>query len=88
MYVKMGRYDAVIDNASLQPFITGKNPTAHYALAIYVRSDFPQNDFSWEMLRGKVIGVVRGYDYTKSIRDFDGWIKEPTTTDELMLLTI
>jgi len=64
-YVAEGKYDAVIDNAALEPFLYGQFPTAIYPLAIYVRQDFPQETFSWDDLQGKTVGMVLGYDYTE-----------------------
>ncbi|OQW92235.1 MAG: ABC transporter substrate-binding protein [Beggiatoa sp. IS2] len=84
-YVEDGEYDAVIDNAALEPFLYGKFPTAIYPLAIYVRHDFPQETFSWDEMKGKTVGMVRGYDYTEKVKQFEGWKKELADTDEQML---
>ncbi|WP_339387596.1 substrate-binding periplasmic protein [Vibrio caribbeanicus] len=84
-YVETGKYDAVIDNAALDPFITGRHPTAKYTLGVYVRENYEQTDFSWSSLVGKSIGLVRGYDYTETITNYDGWIREYASTDELAL---
>ncbi|WP_229805248.1 substrate-binding periplasmic protein [Saccharospirillum salsuginis] len=83
--VELGHYDAVIDNADLEPFVAGSHPTASYPLAIYVLADFPVDDFSWDFMRRKRIGMVRGYDYTPTIAAFEGWRPRYFTTDEQML---
>ena len=84
-YVKEGKYDAVIDNAALKPFLYGKYPTGVYSLAMYVRHGFPQEKFLWEDIKGKKVGMVRGYDYTEKIVQFEGWKPDFATTDEMML---
>lgn len=83
--VEKGDIDAIIDNGALKPFIFGKHPTGVYPLAIYVRKDFPQKNFSWDLMQGKTVGMVRGYDYTEKIKQFDGWKKQLALTDEQML---
>ena len=88
MYVKTGRYDAVIDYTSVEPYVTGRFPTGIYPLAVYVRKEFPQDEFSWKLLEGKVVGYVRGYYYSESITNFDGWIKDLAVTDEMMLMKL
>lgn len=84
-YVKEGKYDAVIDNAALKPFLYGKYPTGVYSLAMYVRHGFPQEKFLWEDIKGKKVGMVRGYDYTEKIVQFEGWKPDFAITDEMML---
>lgn len=84
-FVENGNYDAVIDNAALEPFLYGKFPTAIYPLAIYVRQDFPQETFSWDDIKDKTVGMVLGYDYTEKVKKFTGWKPEFANTDEQML---
>ncbi|WP_018693144.1 substrate-binding periplasmic protein [Algicola sagamiensis] len=79
--VEEGKMDAVIDNAPLEPYIYGENANAFYPLAIYVRADFPIEQFSWFLMRGKRVGMVRGYDYTEKIQKFKGWKKDLHKTD-------
>jgi len=83
--VEAGIYDAVIDNANLEPFVAGNHPTASYPLAVYVRADFPVDTFSWEFMQGKRIGMVRGYDYTPTIANFKGWRPRYFNNDEQLL---
>lgn len=52
---------------------------------MYVRQNFPQTTFSWEDMKGKFVGMVRGYDYTEKIKNFDGWVPIFSTTDELLI---
>lgn len=84
-FVAEGKYDAVIDNAALEPFLYGKFPTAIYPLAIYVRHDFPQETFAWGGMKDKTVGMVLGYDYTEKIKKFTGWKGDFANTDEQML---
>jgi len=79
------QYDAMIDNAALSPFIFGKHPTGVYPLVLFVRENFAASQFSWQEVTGKRVGMVRGYDYTESVLNFDGWIRDFATTDEQMI---
>ncbi|AMC34185.1 substrate-binding periplasmic protein [Janthinobacterium sp. B9-8] len=83
--VKTGSYDAVIDNAALNPFISGHFLTSMYQLAIFVRKNMTQEVFSWEEMKGKKVGMVRGYDYTEQIKNFKGWQVDLAQDDETML---
>ena len=83
--MEQGEYDAVIDNAALDPYIYGRFPTAFYPLALYVRHDFPEHPFSWDIMKGKTVGMVLGYDYTEKVAQFTGWNKQFAETDEQML---
>ena len=84
-YVEEGKYDAVIDNGASASFLNGMFPTGFYPLAMYVRNNFPQNTFSWKDMKGKSVGMVRGYDYTEKIINFEGWVPRFSNTDELLI---
>lgn len=87
--VEEGYYDAVIDNANLEPFkVAADTPTSVYPLGIYVRQDFPQVQFSWESIRGTAVAMVNGYDYTKKIAAFTGWQRVDFSSDEKILHAI
>ncbi|WP_448550097.1 substrate-binding periplasmic protein [Thalassotalea fusca] len=84
--VKQGtQFDAMIDNAALNPFIFGKYPTGVYPLVMFVREHYEASRFSWQNITGKRVGMVRGYDYTERVLQFDGWIRDFATTDEQMI---
>lgn len=83
--VERGEYDAIIDNASRPNYVHGTNATSVYPLTIYVREDYPHREFTWESMNGKTVGVVRGYWYTESIRNFNGWFIDKSVTDEIVL---
>ena len=80
-----GRYDAVIDGGIAPGFVHGTHPTSFYFLAIFVRQNSPEVSFSWNMLTGKVVGMVRGYYYGKKVENFTGWHIKRTWSDENML---
>ncbi len=84
-YVKGGMYDAVIDNRAMEPFVSGTTPTAVMPLAIYVRKDFPHDTFSWKLMEGRRVCMVRGYDYPEKILKFEGWKKDFANNEEQML---
>lgn len=83
--VKKGDFDAIIDNVNRPPFLNGSHPTSIYPLAMYVRTDFPQTKFSWASMKGKTIGLVRGYGYTEKILNFQDWSLDKSVTDEMLL---
>lgn len=88
-YVKHGKYDAILDNSLIGDWlIKGQYPATKYTLAVYVRDDFDQTKFSWESLAGKTVGFVRGYDYTERIKNYRGWDKELSSTDEQLLVKL
>ena len=84
-HVEQGSYDAAIDSVSRDKFVHGKNPTAFFPLAIYVRDNFPMPGFSWELMEGKRVGMVNGYYYSERIQAFDGWT-EDRSADENQLV--
>lgn len=85
--VEAGTYDAVLDANNQSPhFIHGINPTSVYPTAIYVRKDFPDTKLSWEKLRGKKVGLVKGYEYPPSIMDNKaGFIPDKSQDDAAMM---
>jgi polar amino acid transport system substrate-binding protein len=84
--VKAGTHDAIIDaSARAGDYAAGKNPTSLYPLAIYVRADHPENKFSWNMMKGKKVGMVSGYYYTAEIEAFKDWKREDARSDEVSM---
>ena len=84
-YVQEGDYDAILDAGTPRPsIILGKQPTSIFPLAIFVREEFPEDHFSRDALKGKTVGVIRGYDYGDRVPLTD-W-KLDFSKDEEMLL--
>ncbi|MCB6183990.1 transporter substrate-binding domain-containing protein [Leeia sp. TBRC 13508] len=75
-WAKEGRVDGVMDNASVKGLINGETPTAAYPIGMYVLERSPYQVFSWEQMKGKVVGLVKGYDYPMPIMRFQGWDKD------------
>jgi len=86
--VENGVYDAVIDNAPVAPFIYGKVPTGVYPLGVYVLGDSTESKFTWDKMKDKKVGMVRGYDYTESIINFKDWKVKHAKSDHQMLLKL
>lgn len=72
-WVEKGVYSAALDSVPRKGTIHGKHPTAFFPLAVFVRDSFPQHNFSWKRMTGKRVGMVSGYVYTETIRNFVGW---------------
>jgi len=83
-YVKKGEYDAIIDADTLE-FIIGTFPTSFYPVGVYTRFDFPEDKFSWDLVRGKRIGMIRGHKYTDIIGNFNNWIKDFASNEIMMI---
>ena len=83
--VKAGDIDAVIDTSIYnEPIITGKFPISYNQLAIYVREDFPDAEYSPISLRGKLIGIPRGYTSYFNLAKENGWLGLETDDEENM----
>ena len=83
--VRQGRFDAVIDNAPDPSLLHGQHPTAFYPLALFARADTVVPRFSWDAMRAKSVGMVRGFDYTAAILNYKAWNKDLSDSDEMML---
>jgi len=83
-YVQEGKYMAISECYQPDILINGKHPTGVFPQAVFVREDFPENNFSWELMKGKKIGMVRGYVFLGKIGKFKGWIKD-YAVDEIMM---
>lgn len=83
--VKTNDFDAVIDTSIYnKPIVTGKLPISFNQLAIYVRDDFELELYSAQKLKGKLIGIPRGYtSYAKIAQERD-WEVEETDNEENM----
>ncbi|QNM97249.1 substrate-binding periplasmic protein [Chitinimonas koreensis] len=82
--VAKGEYTALMDGSAdpAAGLIVGPVPNAFYPTAIFVRKDFPGDTFSWEAMKGKTVGTVRGYEYSEKVEKFTGWRRDEATNDE------
>jgi len=83
-YVQQGKYMAISECYRPDLLINGKHPTGFFPQAVFVRENFPGNHFSWELMKGKKIGMVRGYVFIGKIGKFKGWIRD-YAVDEIMM---
>jgi len=73
-WVTSGDFDAVIDAGEAnEGLIFGEYPNSFAPLAIFVREGFPKDDYIPEMLTGKSVGVVRGYNSYTQVGHQLGW---------------
>lgn len=83
--VSAGEFDAIIDTSTAnKSFIIGKNPNSFSPLAIYVRKDFPEERYSQEKMKGKLVGIVRGYSSYLKVAKENGWEVKETNDEENM----
>ncbi|WP_108652927.1 substrate-binding periplasmic protein [Dongshaea marina] len=83
-----GKYDAILDNASLPGYIHPLIPTAFYPLGAYVKQGSPLTNFRWGETSDKRVGMVRGYDYTPKISEHLDWEITLSKSDEQLLLLL
>ncbi len=83
-YAEKGVYAAAIDGPGRESLLSGI-PTNKYIIAVYVRPDFPEDTFSWELMKGTTIGMIRGYLYTDKITEFDEWKVDWSKSEAMML---
>ena len=61
--VRQGTMDAVVDAAGRDEFLHGPSSYSVYTNTIWVRDDDPLDSFSIDLLKGRRIGLVHGYEY-------------------------
>lgn len=72
--VKSGLIDAVIDTSRYnEPILTGDFPISYNQIAVYVRKDFYDVEYSAEYFEDKVIAIPRGYTSYFNIAQKFGW---------------
>lgn len=89
LMVKSGGLDAVIDTSVYNsPIITGQHPISYNQLAMYVRYDFVENDYSASSLKGQLIGLPRGYTSYLQLAEQHGWTVHEADNEENMFIML
>jgi len=65
--VRQGTMDAVVDAAGREEFLHGPSSYSVYTNTIWVRDDDPLDSFSIDLLKGRRIGLVHGYEYPDAL---------------------
>ena len=67
--VAKGQMDAVMDAASRPQFVHGEVSYSIYSDTFWTLADAGINRFSWDLVRGKSVGLVNGYQYGAALTD-------------------
>lgn len=65
--VRQGTMDAVVDAAGREEFLHGPSSYSVYTNTIWMRDDDALASFSFDLLEGRRIGLVHGYEYPDAL---------------------
>lgn len=88
--VKTGERDAVADASASQTaeykMLVGQHMTSLWSLAVWVRGEDSQPSYvNLDTYKGKIVGLVEGYDYPDMIKGYSGWKIDWSISDKMNL---
>lgn len=84
--LKSGAMDGAIDAFPTDHGVHGVNSSSFYPLALFVEANSPTQDWTWEQMRGKKIGMVRGYVYGPTVQSYKDWVRIDAESDQQLIV--
>jgi polar amino acid transport system substrate-binding protein len=84
--VDSGEMDGLLDATVSESHLTERHSTSFYPLAVFVLDESSIKEFDWSLLRGKRVGMVRGYTYGPAIQRFHDWVRVDADSDAQLMV--
>lgn len=88
--VRDGEYDAILDATPDSNLYAPKAYASFFPIGLYTLDDnfTAPEKFSWEVMAGKRVGLIKTYDYPGKIDEYRGWYRVESDTEEKSLLKL